>query len=230
MPRLMSRHRRESLAKTAGHAKKEQNCPNSPTDSTTKPQNGNVSRYPSGMVIPREIDIVSGIAVWYHTGFQPVPIRWVLIRDPKEKFKPQALLSTDPEVAPVQIIEWFVRRWQIEVTFQDVRAHLGVGTQRQWSNLAIQRTTPSLLVLFSVITLLAHKKAKDQKLPTRQTAWYKKQSPTFVDTLACVRAHLWQQTGFSTSSKNQNRQKLIDLFNERYIEAICYANSWTMLR
>ena len=78
-----------------------------------------------------------------------VPIRWVLVRDPEGKFDSQALLCTNQEIAPVQILEWFVRRWQIEVTFQEVRAHLGVETQRQWDALAIARTTPTLLGLFS---------------------------------------------------------------------------------
>ena len=93
----------------------------------------------------RTVDISSHTALWYHTGKPPVPIRWVLIRDPLKHFDSQALLCTDTAVAPVQIVEWFVLRWQVEVTFQEVRAHLGVETQRQWSDRAIARTTPVLL-------------------------------------------------------------------------------------
>jgi hypothetical protein len=84
----------------------------------------------------REIEIVSNTAVWYHSGQPPVPIRWVLIRDPKGKFRTQALLCTDLTVKPAQIVKWFVLRWQLEVTFREVRVHLGVETQRQWSDLA----------------------------------------------------------------------------------------------
>lgn len=94
-------------------------------------------------------------AFWYHSGLPVVPIRWVLVRDPDGKFKPQALLSTNQNYEPKQILEWFVRRWQIEVTFEEVRKHLGMETQRQWSDLAIVRTTPTLLGLFSLITMLA---------------------------------------------------------------------------
>ena len=101
----------------------------------------------------RIVEIVSDTAIWYHGGQPPLPIRWVLIRDPKGKFKTQALLSTDPNVTPVQMIKWFVLRWQLEVTFHEVREHLGVETQRQWSDLAIMRTTPALLALFSLVTL-----------------------------------------------------------------------------
>jgi len=65
----------------------------------------------------RKVDIVSGTAVWYHTGKPPLPIRWVLIRDPRGKFKPQALLCTDPKIKPLQMLQWFMRRWRLEVTF-----------------------------------------------------------------------------------------------------------------
>ena len=85
-----------------------------------------------------------------------------MIRDPKGKFKTQALLCTDLNIDPVQtpalaagasVIKWFVLRWQLEVTYHEVREHLGVETQRQWSDLAILRTTPALLALFSLVTL-----------------------------------------------------------------------------
>ncbi len=79
-----------------------------------------------------------------------VPLRWVLVRDPQGQFKTQALLCTDLEVDPEKIVCWFVMRWQLEATFQEVRRHLGFETQRQWSEMAIRRTTPALLGLFSL--------------------------------------------------------------------------------
>lgn len=139
----------------------------------------------------RQIEVVSATAVWYHSGLPPVPIRWVLIRDPKDRFAPQALLSTSLDATVQQIIEWFVLRWQLEVTFHEVRTYLGVETQRQWSDLAILRTTPTLLALFSLVTLLAHQCLHGAPLPVRQTAWYTKTVPTFADTLAFVRQQLW---------------------------------------
>ena len=101
----------------------------------------------------RTVELTSQTAVWYRSGKSPVPIRWVLIRDPQGSFAPQALLCTDPAQDPTLILQWFVLRWQLEVTpypvrgrlFQEVRTHLGVETQRQWSDLAIARTTPILL-------------------------------------------------------------------------------------
>jgi len=139
----------------------------------------------------REVELASSTAVWYHAGLPVVPMRWVLIRDPERKFEPQALLCTDLAAAPEQIVAWFVLRWQVEVTFAEARRHLGVETQRQWSDLAIVRTTPALLGLFSLVTLLAHQLLQGQDLPTRQAAWYQKATPSFSDALAFVRCELW---------------------------------------
>jgi DDE superfamily endonuclease len=139
----------------------------------------------------RQVELASGTAVWYHSGMPAVPIRWVLIRDPLGTFESQALLSTDQAAAAAQIVEWFVLRWQVEVTFEEARAHLGIETQRQWSDLAIARTTPALLGLFSLITLFAHQLLQGKEVAVRQAAWYHKQLPTFSDTLALVRQQLW---------------------------------------
>lgn len=152
----------------------------------------------------RTLEIVSGTAIWHHAGQPGVPIRWVLIRDPKGKFKTQALLSTDLNVEPVQIVKWFVLRWQLEVTFHEVRTHLGVETQRQWSDLAVGRTTPVLLGLFSLVTVLAQQHVRQGKLPIRQAAWYVKPRPTFVDALAVVRQHLWLHLCFPISTADSH--------------------------
>jgi hypothetical protein len=139
----------------------------------------------------REVELASGTAIWYHSGLPVVPVRWVLIRDPLGKFEPQALLCTDLDATPEQIVTWFVLRWQVEVTFEESRRHLGVETQRQWSELAILRTTPALLGLFSLVTLLVHRLLQGKALPTRQAAWYQKANPSFSDALAFLRLQLW---------------------------------------
>ena len=167
------------------------------------------------MVIPdwygqgrKKVEIVSSTAVWFHNGMPPLPIRWVLIRDPQGKFKPQALLCTDLAAKPEQILKWFVMRWQLEVTFHEVRDRLGVETQRQWSDWAIARTTPALLGLFSLVALLAHTHAHKGKIPVRQDAWYSKPLPTFSDALALVRKELWQHRYFQLSQKRLNVRKM----------------------
>ncbi|MGA2490858.1 MAG: transposase [Anaerolineales bacterium] len=156
----------------------------------------------------RLVEITSATAVWYHSGMPVLPIRWVLIRDPKGKFKSQALLSTSLNEKPAQILQWFVMRWQLEVTFHEVRDHLGVETQRQWSDPAIARTTPALLGLFSLVTLLANTHARKAKIPVRQAAWYNKSRPTFSDALALIRQELWHHRYFQLSQDQYDMQKI----------------------
>jgi hypothetical protein len=171
----------------------------------------------------RVIEIATGTAVWYHGGLPPVALRWVLIRDPQDTFPPQALLCTDPSATPLQIVSWFVLRWQLEVTLHEVRTHLGVETQRQWSDLAIVRSTPALLGLFSLITLLAHDLGASAPFPVQQAAWYTKATPTFADAIALVRRHLWAQTRFCLSSSDPDVQQIPRALVDRLAELLCYA-------
>ena len=139
----------------------------------------------------RIVEIASGTAIWYRGGTPPVPIRWLLVRDPKGELEPQAFLATDLNARPCDILAWFVSRWQVEVTFEETRAHLGVETQRQWSDKAILRTTPALLALYSIIILWTHDLAKSRKLAPRTAAWYPKTFLTFSDAIAAVRREIW---------------------------------------
>ena len=176
----------------------------------------------------RTVRLATGTAIWYHAGMPPVAIRWVLITDledadPATALKPQALLCTDSNVAAPQIVEWFVLRWQLEVTFEEARAHLGIETQRQWSDLAILRTTPALLGLFSLVTLFAHHLLQGQKPPTRQAAWYAKEVPTFSDTLALVRQHLWPVTIFWMSPNHTDVVKIPKALFDRLTDTLAFA-------
>lgn len=172
----------------------------------------------------REIELTSGTAVWFHNGLPPVPIRWVLLRDPEGKADAQCFLSTDPSLSAEAILRYFSLRWQVEVTFQEVRAHLGVETQRQWSEKAIERTTPVLLGLFSVVTLLAHRlHTRGSVLPVRSSAWYAKEQPTFADALALVRQQLWPVAFKRTSSPEADVVLIPRTVLERWTETLAYA-------
>jgi hypothetical protein len=171
----------------------------------------------------REVELVSETAVWYHTGLPPVPIRWVLVRDPQGAFPTQALLCTDLTAAPEQILAWFVQRWQLEVTFHALRAHLGMETQRQWTPLAIARTTPALLGLFSLVTLLAHPTCSGGPPPLPHTAWYCKSLPTFADALALVRRQLWAALIFPTSPLTDDPGKIPGTLLDHLCDLLCYA-------
>lgn len=131
-------------------------------------------------------------ALWYRPGWPPLPIRFVIIRDPEGNLDDEVFFCTDPDASPVQIIEWVVMRWSAEVTFEEARAHLGMETQRQWADLAIQKTTPCLLALFSIVTLLTMRLMRKDTIPVQTTAWYPKQEPTFSDCILLVRHHIWR--------------------------------------
>jgi hypothetical protein len=172
----------------------------------------------------RTVEIASRMAVWYSTGLFAVPVRWVLMRDPKGEFKTQALLCTDLRADPQKILSWFVMRWQLEVTFQEMRRHLGFETQRQWSELAIRRTTPVLLGLFSLITLFAQSRMAQAAGSFRQAAWYHKSHPTFADALALVRKELWaQEQTFHGSRAETDTVKVPRALVERLTDVVCYA-------
>ena len=129
-----------------------------------------------------------------------VAIRWVLVRNPAGEKQPQAFLCTDLKAEPADILRWFVRRWRTETTFEEARRHLGMETQRQWSDLAILRTTPALLGLFSLVTLWASQLAAERGPPVvEDIRWYPKPLPTFSDALALVRHELWTAQLFATS-------------------------------
>ena len=170
-----------------------------------------------------DLEICSDTAVWYHSGKPPVPIRWVLVRDPNGHLDPQAFLSTDLNVPPAQILLWFRQRWQVEVTFEQVRAHLGVETQRQWSDLAILRTTPVLFGLFSLVTLMAHALQRQVPFELPKAAWYKKSLPTFVDALAMVRRSLWEIQLFPGSLDTPISTKVSPDILQLWTDLMCYA-------
>ncbi len=158
----------------------------------------------------RTIELATGTCVWYHAGLPAVPIRWVLIRDPEQRFRPQALRCTDPTQEPLTVVSWFVRRWPVEVTFEESRAHVGVESQRQWSDEAIARTTPCLFGLFSLV-------------PRPDDAWSAKEQATFADALAAVRQHDWAQAGFRISGRRNHVAKLPRSRRECLASALCRA-------
>ncbi|RYZ69590.1 MAG: hypothetical protein EOP09_07415 [Proteobacteria bacterium] len=178
----------------------------------------------------REVEVATATAVWSNAGKAVVPIRWVLVRDPKGQFPTQALLCTDLSLQPQQILGFFLQRWQLEVTFREAREHLGLETQRQWNDRAIERTTPLLLALFSLVTLIAHQLEQADSPMLRQrylrnSAWYHKQQPTFSDALAWVRRNLWmmRHQSFLRSVSNTDLRKFDHQFFDTLTDMLCYA-------
>jgi len=171
----------------------------------------------------RGVEIVSGTALWHHPG-RVVPIRYVLVRDVAGELKSQAFLCTDLAADPLDILRWFVRRWSIEVTFAEVRRHLGVETQRQWSDPAIARTTPALLGLFSLVTLWADDLYAKTTPTPRTASWYPKPLPTFSDAIAAVRRELWTPKNFQTSASSLDFLKIHTTILNSLVNVACYAD------
>jgi hypothetical protein len=132
-------------------------------------------------------------------------------------------LCTDPRRTPEQILLWFIQRWQSGVTFQETRAHLGVETQRQWSDRAIARTTPCLLALFSLVTFLAARLGPGEREAAASSAWYRKPHPTFIDTIAAVRRHVWHEQSLLTSRRHRHVAKPRPGLQRALAYAICHA-------
>jgi len=168
------------------------------------------------------MDLTSGVALWHRDGEAPLPIRWVLLHDPSGKRRPCARFCTDPAATMHQIIAWYVSRWQIEVTFEEVRRHLGVETQQQWSTRAIARTTPCRLGLFSLVLLLADRVSPNGPF-IRQAAWYAKSAPTFADLLALVRRQLWVEVNSPAALPTAPLGNPSTLVLDLLIETACYA-------
>jgi hypothetical protein len=148
----------------------------------------------------RRVRLLSDVTLWYRRGQPPLPIRWMLVVNAEGDPEPAAFFCTCPACEPRWIVTAFVLRWNVEVTFEESRRHLGLETQRQWSDLAIARTTPALFGLFSLVCLMAHRlTAAGATLTPRTTAWYAKAEATFSDVLAFVRRTLWAHQYFGTS-------------------------------
>jgi len=152
----------------------------------------------------KTLRLLSGTCLWHTPGWPPVPIRWVLVVDPSGEVSPQAFFTTQPSMSPERVVELFIMRWSIEVTFEETRRHLGVETQRQWSPLAIARTTPVLLALFSLVCLMVAQWREQWPTLARSTAWYFKPHATFSDCLALARRMIWADAEFVNSALEQD--------------------------
>lgn len=177
----------------------------------------------------RDVEWVSEVSLWYPPSHDPVRLRWVLVRYEEEeprtgrkKSHAAGFCCTDTTVSATQVLAWFVGRWNIEVTFEEMRAHLGFETQRQWTPRAIGRTAPCLLGLFSLVVLMA-KTLYPHSLPVRQNAWYSKEEATFSDALAAVRAHLWGGMHYTISSQHPQTCLIPVALWDRVQQVLCYA-------
>ena len=166
----------------------------------------------------KEMLIASGESIWSRQKGQRVALRWVLIKDPEGRLDPVLIACSNQTLSAADMVRHFVRRWQVEVTFAELRRHLGVESQRQWSDKAIERCTPLLMGLFSLVCLMAVPLFKSGRLPLNKTAWYDKKHYSFSDIYTGVRRHLWSNIELSTSPKTSQVDNLKEKI--RYLERV----------
>jgi hypothetical protein len=191
------------------------------TDPSTVWERVNLPWYGGG---ERVLEVATGTALWYHSGQEPLPIRWVLSRDPQGALEPRGSFSTRPEDTAGSILAEFIRRWPIETTFEEARAHLGIETQRQWSDLAVARETPCLFGLYALIVVFGQALHREHPLTIRTAAWYPKPRATFSDVLAAVRRHCWDWLDIQTSPRDPACVEIPRTQLDRLVNAVCYSH------
>jgi hypothetical protein len=172
----------------------------------------------------RTLEVATGTALWYHSGQEPLPIRWVISRDPQGELEPRGSSSTCPEDTATAILAEFIRRWSIETTFEESRAHLGIETQRQWSDLAIARETPCRFGLYSLVAVLGRALHQEHPIAIRAAAWYPKPLATFSDVLAAVRRHGWDWLDIRTSHRDPTCVEIPGTHFNCLLNAVCYSH------
>jgi hypothetical protein len=188
------------------------------TDPQTRWQRSKVKWYDGSIHI---VEWCTGTALWYRAGQLPLPIRWVISRDTTGKREVRMYFSTDQHQTGISIVLDFIKRWSIEVTFEESRAHLGIETQRQWSDLAIERSTPCLFGLYSVVALLGNALHPAGDIPFQATAWYRKPQATFSDVLATVRRQLWGNLSYSTCTHDPDLLLIPRADLDKLVQAAC---------
>jgi len=220
-PPVRPRHKRPGRPAVVGARRP--NLAQVATQPTPRWQRSQVAWYGGTTTI---VDWVSGTALWYSTGTTPLPMRWVLVRNPLGNRPTRAFFATDPHQAPPTIISDFVKRWRgpsgREVTFEEGRAHLGIETQRQWSDLAIERSTPARFGLFTRIVLMTYALYPDGHLPLPQAAWYPKTHASFHDLLILVRRRIWLHLLFQTEALSPELRLITSAQVEHLLSAVCY--------
>ena len=171
----------------------------------------------------RQVALIAGEGHWYKSGQGLVPVRWVHVKDLDGTHRDDWLYTTDPSLAADAIVSFFTRRWSIEVTFEESRAHLGLGTERNRCEQSVLRSTPCLLGLFSVVALIYAEHVRGHKPAVRSTPWYEKDEPTFADALAAIRRQFWSGTFLQQAGAERAWKNLPTDLRTTLLDRLCYA-------
>ncbi len=179
----------------------------------------NVAWYGGGR---RDVEVVSGTGHWYRAGRGLVAVRWVYVHDGTGTHRDEYFYSTDVTMTPQAIIEEYTGRWNIETTFEEARAYLGLESTRGWCARTVLRAEPCLLGLYSVVALLYW------QLPSRDqdqgvVEWAGKQRVTFSDAITAVRRWLWTHWVFPRAGHADAFAKLPEAFQQFLLYALAPA-------
>jgi hypothetical protein len=160
----------------------------------------------------RRVGTVQRTGHWCKAGEGLVPLRWVFVRDLTGTHREEYFFTTDPALGPAQIIAHYASRWNIETTFQEVRAHLGLETTRGWRERTVLRAAPCLFGLYAVVAALF------ALLPPEKRAggvsWRGKADVSFSDALCAVRRWLWAESILPQAGARREFQKLPEHLRE----------------
>lgn len=160
----------------------------------------------------QEVEIATGTALWYHdTAGAPIPIRWVLSRDPENPSEVTPFLCTNQSSSPFEVIGFAVQRWSIETTFQEVRCHMGYESIHTWADKGIERVSPCVMASYSIVCLIAARAIKDknEQISPLTSAWYEKTHVTFSDVYSYVKSLIIKENIFPHPSGNRPLRKNI---------------------
>jgi hypothetical protein len=170
----------------------------------------------------REVEVVTGTGHWYKAGAGLVAVRWVYVHDRTGTHRDDYLYSTDVAMTARQIIETYTGRWNIETTFQEARAYLGLGTTRGWCRRTVLRAEPCLLGLYTVVALLYCRLPAALK-EDWQVVWLGKGPMAFSDAITVVRRWLWQEWVFAREGHAEAFAKLPPGLKETLLYALAPA-------
>jgi DDE superfamily endonuclease/Archaeal putative transposase ISC1217 len=179
----------------------------------------NVAWYGGGR---RDVAVLTQTGHWYKAGEGLVPVRWVYVQDRTGTHRDEYFYSTDLTLTAPEIIEEYTGRWNIETTFEDSRAYLGLESTRGWCERTVGRAEPCLLGLYSVVALLY------ELLPPAEqeqgvVEWEGKATVTFSDAITAVRRWLWTRWVFPRAGHADTFAKLPEAFRQSLLYALAPA-------
>jgi hypothetical protein len=169
----------------------------------------------------KRLEVATGTSLWHRSGSDPVSLCWLLVRCPGGTFQPCAYFASI-SLSPETLLSYYVLRWNLEVTFEELRAQLGFETQRGWAEKTIERSTPCLFGIFSLVVLLAQR-LHPEELPLERSVWYDKEQASFSDALAAVRIHLWTCQKYRNSTRDPQMQLIPQPIWNSLVQAVCYS-------